>query len=185
MGRHLPREADRWVKPAREALARHNLFRGFDGSWSRAEDGVDVLRVRNSSRIYLQPSPKLAGRWDLHVGWELRRQPTGDGLVVYMSSLGVNAEGSDFAPEGRICVVRYDVDHGRAYNAPGRPWLGRHLNVLQPAPLADHVHLPIPGDEAEWSTPDLIDLLLCKSFFDDIRQRTEQERRGPTRTAAP
>ncbi|MGI8622290.1 MAG: hypothetical protein ACR2NB_02105 [Solirubrobacteraceae bacterium] len=161
-----------WVKPTIDALARHHLSRGFASQWRRGDpDGADVLRVRNSSTIFVTPQPPLPGVWDLHVMWEFRRRPSDRDVVVFASSVGINVRRIPLSPEQPVCLVRYDVDHDRPYAAPGRVRLGRHLNILQPAPLGDRVHFPVPGDEPEWSVPTVIDLLLSESFFADLQSR--------------
>lgn len=165
-----PPEAKALLKEATAALAAQNLIRPFRCEIV-SEDGVEMTKVRNTQPIELPYGGKLPGRWDLHAEWMLRGIPGQTTLVVWRSSIGLSAEGTGLTPDGkRACVVRYDVDNGRP--GPGLGPIGRHINVLQPDPLGDHVHYPtFDQSSAAWAVKDILELFQSPSFIEDIAKR--------------
>lgn len=163
--RGLADEALPWVRPVKETLAEHHLARGFRGQWS-PKNGVDTLFVSNSAPINIVPKPRLPGIWEVQISWTFRRAPGTNETAVWESTVGLNVSGVSFAQDGKICLVRYDVDNGRL--GPSLAPLGRHLNVHQPAPLVDRAHYAIPGESSEWYVPHVLDILLSPHFFQDL-----------------
>jgi hypothetical protein len=171
--RDLANEALPWVRPVKKWLAAHNLTRGFRSRWNTG-GGVDELYVFNSVPINFTPTPALPGRWELHIRWTLRRNPADERFVVWQSSVGLSASGIEMARDAgtdKICLVRYDVDHARIGH--GVSGLGRHLNIHQPPPLGSHAHFAIPGDESEWNVPQVLEVLLSSSLFEDLDGRIQ------------
>lgn len=169
--RDLAKEALPWVRPVKEWLATHNLTRGFRSQWRRA-GGIEELYVYNSAPIGFSPSPALPGRWELHINWTLRRTPSDERFIVWKSSAGISVSGIKMASDAgtsRICFARYDVDHERFGTGLSR--LGRHLNIHQPPPLGSHAHFAIPGDASEWDVPQVLEVLLSPTLFQDLHGR--------------
>ncbi len=163
-------ESKAYVKEARNALQRHGLFAGFQNGKEREADGVEVVAIRNTTPIEVLSKRQIAGRWSLHLSWTIRRVPRGQ-PILWRSSFGLNVRGLQFAPsEGAVCLVRYDVDNER--QGPGLEPLGAHLNVLQPAPLDDHIHFPALAEPGrKWSVSEVIDVFLAEEFIADLRAR--------------
>jgi hypothetical protein len=164
-----PPEAKELLKEATAALAAQNLIRAFRCEIVR-ENGIEMTKVRNTQPIEL-PYGNLPGRWDLHAEWLLRGIPGQTTLVVWRSSIGLSVEGAGVTPDGkRACLVRYDFDNGR--QGPGLGPIGRHINVLQPEPLGDHVHYPTFHQSSDaWAVKDILELFQSTSFIEDIAKR--------------
>lgn len=163
-------ESKTYVQEARKALERHRLFAGFHDSKEREADGVEVVKIRNTTPIGVLSKRQLAGRWSLHLSWTIRRVPRGE-LILWRSSFGLNVRGLQFVPsEGAVCLVRYDVDNER--QGPGLEPLGAHLNVLQPPPLGDHIHFPALAEpDRKWTVSEVLDVFLAEEFIADLRAR--------------
>lgn len=165
-----PPEAKEILKEAMAALAAQGLVRAFRCEIVQ-EDGIEMTKVRNTQPIELPYGKQLPGRWDLHAEWLLRRVPGQTTLMVWRSSIGLSVEGGSVTPDGkRACLIRYDLDNAR--QGPGLGRLGRHLNVLQPEPLGDHVHYPTFDQSNEaWPVKDILELFQSSGFIDDIAKR--------------
>lgn len=162
-------ESRSYAKEAADALHRHGLYAGFQDGIKRETDSVELIEIRNTAPIDVQFKPSLVGHWSLHLSWTIRRVPRGD-PILWRSSFGLKVRGTSFAPdEGAVCLVRYDVDNDRP--GPGLDSLGAHLNILQPAPLHDHIHFPVlAGPEREWTVSEVIDVFLASEFVGELRE---------------
>lgn len=164
----LPESRD-YVKEADKALHRHGLYAGFRDRIKRETDGVELIALSNTAPIDVRFKPSLIGHWSLHLSWTIRRVPRGN-PILWRSSFGLKVRGTSFAPAERMaCLVRYDVDNDRP--GPGLDSLGAHLNILQPAPLHDHVHFPVlAGPDRRWTVSEVIDVFLASEFVGELRE---------------
>jgi len=172
MASHTPSpECKPYEKEAQKALNKRSLWAGFREAIEREPGGVELLTLRNRTPIELPASSfNLSGRWSLHFAWSIRRVPGGD-AILWRSSFGLNVSDIALAPKGeRVCLVRYDVDND--HPGPGLGAIGAHLNVLQPAPLDDHIHYPVlAAAERAWSVSEVLDVFLSPQFVKELRDR--------------
>jgi hypothetical protein len=167
-------ESRPYVKEALKALNRHRLHAGFRDDVQREPgSGVELVRARSTTPIDVTSNLAVKGRWTLHLSWTIRHIPR-DEARLWKSSFGLSIQGLRFAPAGHPkCLVRYDVDNDR--RGPGLGPLGAHLNILQPEPLADHIHFPVlAGPERRWTVSEVIDVFLADEFVADLRARLGQ-----------
>ncbi len=159
-----------FLREAKKACASSNLIQPFLCEVVN-EDGVEMTKVRNTQPIPLPYGNSLPGTWEMHAEWLLRTLPGESRLVVWRSSVGLSVEGTSITPDGQsACLVRYDVDNQRARS--GVAPRGRHINVLQPDPLMDHVHYPTFSESQDpWPVRTILELFQSQPFIDDLARR--------------
>jgi hypothetical protein len=159
-----PPAVRRMIKEAKDALASRNLEQPLS-TQCRPVENVDHWKV-SSKPIPVTIDSKLEGEWTLRMNWLFTPIPLGEPEIVE-SSVGLYVRGAKRLGASEVCLVRYDVDN----DAPGTGLapLGPHLNVIQPGPLCDKVHYPVPGvDGAGWAIGIILDILLSDRLARDL-----------------
>jgi hypothetical protein len=131
------------------------------------EDSVEHWKVRNSGHIRL-PWSELPGEWFLHMSWLFRNTVAEPSVELVESSIGLNVEGHAITEGGPTSLVRYDED--RRPRDAGLASRRAHLNVLQPRPLSDKLHLPAFGI-GEWKAEDVLDFLVSDELRCELGRR--------------
>lgn len=159
-----PPVVKRMMREVRKALASRSLVQPLSVQ-TVPRDHVDHWRI-SSKPILVTIDPTLEGAWILRMSWLFAPIPLGDPEIVE-SSVGLYVHGAKRLGVDEVCLVRYDIDN----DAPGTGLapLGPHLNVMQPGPLCDKVHYPVPGvDSAGWDVGSILDILLSGRLASDL-----------------
>lgn len=136
------------------------------------EDAVPTWTIRNVNPIRPMTLRSLPGTWEIYAAWTLQPLLDSKTLALMRSSIGLNVSGLEApALADKVCLVRYDVDTTKTVDGPDgspRP-IGRHLNVLQPGPLSDKLHLPyIPHSLEPWPVDETVRLLSAPSLVAEL-----------------
>ncbi|MFC0647154.1 hypothetical protein [Cellulomonas phragmiteti] len=106
---------------------------------------------------------KLAGDWFLTSYWRFVTDPKTNEPILREGSMGLNVENDPYGycknPDiDHACIVRYDYE--LAHDSP------LHLNVFQPSPLGDglHLKLPLEGAVQPWRPERLVKQLLVDTL---------------------
>lgn len=159
-----PEVVKRTIKDAGQALIRRKLPRPLKHTIVRV-DQVEHWKV-SAKDIPITIDRALKGVWTLEMEWLFMPVP-GGGHEMRESSIGLYVQGAKGLGSDRVCLVRYDVDN----LAPNthHPPLGPHLNVIQPGPLRDKVHYPVPGvASGQWDLQCVLDILLSARLAGDL-----------------
>lgn len=156
------------AKVAKNVLANH----GVQGAPSviAKEHEIDHRRhwtLANYSRLEVwKDAPSLIGRWAIEVKLVYDAEPAGGDVFIRSGSLGLQWEAEN--AESAISFMRYDVDVSRQ-QALGEPC---HLNVLQPVPFDDRIHLRIPAVPIfEWNLRPTLEFLCSSELRDELGAR--------------
>jgi hypothetical protein len=131
-----------------------------------------VRTQRWRSQDIVIPFSGIAGRWSVFLSYEFQMISEHRRSDLVRTSAGLDAVGVSFALDERINVVRYDYDAllGSAFEDSEQPRFDVHINVLQPKPLQDHIHLP--GFRSErWEVSEVL------RWFTSARLRADLKRR--------
>jgi hypothetical protein len=159
-----PPVVKRMMRDARKALAARNLVQPLTIR-TVPVDHVEHWKI-SSKHIPITVHNKLEGQWTLRMEWLFTPIPRGDPELL-QSSVGLYVQGVKQIGASDVCLVRYDVDN----KEPGTSLapLGPHLNVMQPGPLCDKVHYPVPGvDGTGWDVGSILDILLSARLAGDL-----------------
>ena len=156
------------AKVAKNVLARH----GVQGAPSVIAGEKTIGHRRywtlvNTSRLEVwRDAPSSMGRWAIEVKLQYDTEPAGEDAFVRSGSLGLQWEAEN--AESAISFMRYDVDVSRQL-ALGEPC---HLNVLQPTPFDDRIHLRLPAVQiSEWSLGPTLEFLCSSELRDELNAR--------------
>lgn len=162
------------IKDARQALERRQLPRPLWAEIKRPEQ-VEHWKI-DSREIPVTIDKALEGMWTLEMEWLFTPVP-GGGHELRESSVGLYVQGARGLGPEKVCLVRYDVDNLASIHHPP---LGPHLNVVQPGPLRDKVHYPVPGvASAQWDVERILDVLLSARLAADLVKHLSSVRRPP------
>jgi hypothetical protein len=156
------------MKLARQVLAQAGVT--TSQSVVAREETIERRRhwvVKNTAHLEVWPkSSPLEGRWSVELRLVYDMAATGDAVFIYKGSLGLKRE---IDPEkGPESFVRYDVDvtHTMAIDEPC------HLNILQPSPFNDRIHVRLPGVRIpEWELQTTLEYLCSTELRDELRAR--------------
>jgi len=160
-----PPVVKRMLREAKKALASKGLQQPLS-TQKVPRENVDHWKI-SSKPIPVTIDRALKGVWTLRMEWLFTPIPGGGDPEVLQSSVGLSVQGAKGLGSTKVCLVRYDVDN----DAPGTGLapLGPHLNVMQPGPLRDKVHYPVPGiDGARWDIGSILDILLSDRLARDL-----------------
>lgn len=154
-------------------LARHVLAQaGVTTSQSVAvrEETIERRRhwvMKNTGHLEVWPnSAPLEGRWSVELRLVYDTVAGGGDVFVYSGSIGLQREID--AEKGPKSFIRYDVDitHTMAIDEPC------HLNILQPSPFNDRIHVRLPGiGISEWDLRATLEYLCSPDLRDELSAR--------------
>jgi hypothetical protein len=164
-----------YLHEARAAAAAAGLAAPYFKPTERADD--DLVRTYHWRSQHLTvPFTGVAGHWSVFLSYEFQVLSGERSMELVRTTFGLDAIGVPFAPDVRINVVRYDYDAlldplPRVAEGPN---LDVHINVLQPYPLADHIH--IPGFRKDrWVAAEVLQWLTSPRLQADLGRRMSQQ----------
>jgi hypothetical protein len=154
------------MRTARNVLAKNNV-KLAPSVIAKPEhlEGREHWTVKSASRLEVWAgTPGLKGRWSIQVQIIYDTDPGGSSVYIKKGSFGLNWNDDRTARS----FLRYDVDVLRQ-DTIGEPC---HLNVLQPDPFGDRLHLRIPGFSiTEWELGPTLEFLSSTQLRDEIVAR--------------
>jgi hypothetical protein len=154
-----------FLQEARDAAAKAKLPAPYFTPRERRDaDLVRTTEWRSSDlRVRLDG---VAGHWSVYFSYQFQNL-SGATTQLVGTSFGLNVTGVPLAKNGVVTLVRYDYDR---LLDPRDESVACHLNVLQPEPIGDHIHLP--GFRKEpWAASDVTGWVTSSRLLRDLQRR--------------
>jgi hypothetical protein len=156
---------------ARKAAADAGLAAPYFKPRERADADLVLTHAWRSQDIAV-PLADVAGNWSVFLSYEFQTLAGDRQMHLVSTCFGLNAVGVPFASDARVTVLRYDYDALLdSYDENGQhPNVAVHINVLQPDPLGDHLHLPGFRDE-RWAVGEIMRWFTSPRLLADLKRR--------------
>lgn len=166
-----------YLQEARRAAAAARLHAPYFQMRERADEDLVRTNVWRSGEMTVELAT-VSGLWSVYLSYEFQTLPGERDLSLVRTSFGLNVSNVSLFPDGSTTLIRYDFDElvdSDPYAEPSTqkdaaPSVAAHINVLQPDPLADHVHLP--GFRADrWDAEEVLTWITSQRLLADLRRR--------------
>lgn len=165
-----PKYFQDYQQAARAAAATAGLDTPYFTMRERQDD--DLVRTQIwRSRDLSVPLANVSGLWSVYLSYQFQHVPGDPSARLVRTSFGLDVHDVPFAQDKPLTLLRYDYDEFVDARYPDQdPPLRVHINVLQPDPLRDHVHLPAFRSEP-WDAAEVMAWITSPRLLADLKRR--------------
>lgn len=159
-----------YQRAARAAAATAGLDAPYFKMNQRQDDDLVRTNVWRSRNLTVHLAD-VTGVWSVYLCYEFQHLPGDQPLRLVRTSFGLNVHDVPFTQDQPVTLLRYDYDELLdAHHPDQHPPVSVHINVLQPAPLHDHIHLPGFRNEP-WDAAEVMTWITSPRLLADLKRR--------------